>query len=208
MEETMKVLLVDDHPLIRALFAALAREEGMTVCGEAGSVFDAVKLAETHTPEVAVVDISLEGGNGLDLIRRLKNAVPGIRILVCSSHDEKLYGPRTIEAGAQGYIVKKASPDQVRDALRAVASGSHWFSPELQQLGKTETSGGVGSLSNKELEVFRLIASGMSSSDIAEQLGRSVKTVESHRENIKRKLGISGASELIQYAVRWGMEQA
>ncbi len=204
------VLLVDDHPMIRALFEALINAEGLQVCGEASGVFDAVSLAQEHEPGMAVVDISLDGGNGLDLVRRLKNAVPGIAILVCSSHDERLYGPRAIEAGAQGYISKKVDPAQISEAIRAVSQGGVWFSDELRERGdgSGEGVGAVDSLSNKELEVFRLIANGLSSGEIASQLGRSVKTIESHRENIKRKLGISSASELVQYAVRWGLEQA
>jgi DNA-binding NarL/FixJ family response regulator len=165
-------------------------------------------------PEIAIADISLKGPDGIELIKHLKTRLPGLPVLVLSIHDESIYAPRALRAGARGYIMKQEATENVLVAVRRVLSGEVYLSDRmankmLQQF--VGTGGGglnfpVDRLSDRELEVFRLIGQGHGTRRIAEELHLSVKTVESYREHIKEKMTLGDASELVRYAIQW-MEQ-
>ena len=209
--EKQSLLIVDDHPMVCSLLASLAeRDETLKVCGEASGVQEALSIAQKAKPDAAIIDISLDDGNGVDLLKRLLRIQPEMKILVCSMHDESVFAPRVVDVGGLGFINKRAPHEQIVEALRAVMAGELWLSPEMRQRleenhGTTELTG-IHSLSNRELEVLRLIAQGMTPAKMAEQLHLSVKTVDAHREKIKRKLGMSSAAELLRYAVQWSLE--
>lgn len=166
-------------------------------------------------PDAVIVDLSLEDGNGLELIRRLKNRYPELRLLVCSMRDESLFAERAINAGAHGYINKHEVTSHVIDALRQVLAGKVYLSPDVVERiisgfahqKQPDSGSSIDGLSNRELEVFWLIGQGRSTAEIAKQLNLSVKTVETHREKIKRKLGLASAGELMRHAVQWDLEQ-
>lgn len=207
------ILIVDDHPMIRSLMASLIKgEEIFELCGEASGVSDALKIAEECQPDVAIVDISLDDGNGIDLLKKLLRRQPGMKILVCSTHDDLVFAPRVLDAGAHGYISKRAEHNQILEALMQVAEGNTWLSPEVQSRLDVAQDGsqfkGIASLSNRELEVLRLVSKGLTPAKIAEQLHLSVKTIDAHREKIKRKLGMGSAAELLRYAVQWSLEKS
>lgn len=206
-----RILIVDDHPLIRAgLRASISGEADMLVCGEAESFRQALELAVTHKPDAVIVDLSLMEGSGLELIKHLHVRLPSVRLLVCSMHDESLFAERVLKAGASGYIGKREALDCVVEALRQVLQGEIYVSDAMNQRllqgGVGTEPGSVESLTDRELEVFSLIGRGIGTSRIAEQLHLSVKTVESHREKIKKKLKLLSASELSRYATQWSME--
>lgn len=205
-----RVLVVEAHPITaRGLSEALEDGNGFTVVATAGTEAGAIRAAQEHRPDVAIVDLTLKRGTGLGLIRSLSAEHPNIRILVFTIHDETLYAERAMRAGAHGYLNKSASADELISAVHAVASGELALSDSMnarlvqKAIGKEAESDGVRSLSDRELEVFELIGRGTALKLIGEQLGISVKTVESHRENIKRKLGIGSAPELNRFAVAW-----
>jgi DNA-binding NarL/FixJ family response regulator len=214
-QSTHRVLIVDDHPLVReGLKGLIAQEADLRVCAEAGGVGSALEMARERRPDVAIVDLSLEDGNGLDLIRRLNSHFPSIRILVCSMRDEALFARRAIDAGAHGYINKHEVAGHVIAALRQVLAGKTYLGPDIADRGlggatpeqPLDTSA-IGQLSNRELEVYGLIGRGCSTAEIARQLSLSVKTIETHRQHIKRKLGLTCAGELVRHAVHWDLEQ-
>lgn len=207
-----KILIVDDHPMIRSLMTALVTEdENLDVCAEVGGVREALMAAQEHQPDAAIVDISLDDGNGVDLLKKLLRQYPDIKILVCSTHDEVVFAPRALDAGALGYVSKKAEHSDIVAALKTVLQGNTWVSDvvaeRLEQIQEPGHATGIDSLSNRELEVLRLIGEGKTPSKIAEQLFLSVKTVDAHREKIKRKLGMDTAAELLRYAVQWSLEE-
>jgi DNA-binding NarL/FixJ family response regulator len=211
-----RILIVDDHPLVRAGIAALiAGEPDLVVCAETGTYGEALELARSSEPDLAIVDLSLAQGSGLELLRRLKSTRPGVRVLVCSMHDESLFAQRSLNAGAMGYINKQEATSHVIEAVRRVLSGRIYLSTRmtermLQGLSRAGAVGGVPSiadLTDRELQVFGLIGNGLPSSQIAQQLHLSVKTVEAHREKIKKRLNLRSASELTRYAVQWTLEQ-
>lgn len=210
----IRVLLVDDHPMIRIGVAQLLNgESGIAVCGECKNAEEALPLAVSDVADVVVVDISLERSSGLNLIRDIKKARKSARILVYSMHDELLYGPRAVQAGALGYVCKSAHPSELVEAVRGVARGRLSVSPRvaealLANITQIESQGGqdpVETLSNRELQVFELLGQGLTMAQIAEQLHRSVKTIETHRERIMKKLGIANAAELMRRAVEWAI---
>jgi DNA-binding NarL/FixJ family response regulator len=209
------VLIVDDHPLVReGLKGLIAEEPDLSVCGETGSLREAQELVREFQPDITIVDLSLEDGNGLELIRRLKSHYPQLKMLVCSMCDESLFAERAINTGARGYINKHEVAEHVVDAVRQVLSGKIYLSAEMVEriiagLARNEPAKGstIRDLSNRELEVFWLIGQGRSTAEIAKQLNLSVKTVETHREKIKRKLGLTSAGQLMRHAVQWDLEQ-
>ncbi|MCO6414131.1 MAG: response regulator transcription factor [Thiogranum sp.] len=210
------VLIVDDHPLVRAgLRQLIADEPDLVVCGEAASVQEAIKLLDSCTPAVAIVDISLADGSGLELIRRMHARAPGIRILVASMHDESLFAERALRAGATGYINKQEAAAKVIEALRQVLRGKIYLSQKMTEVllrnatgvRERQTTSSIESLSNRELEVFELIGRGLSTCKIAEKLHLSIKTIETHRANIKKKLGLGNGNELALKAMQWTLEQ-
>ena len=209
-----RILIVDDHPLVRAGFAQLIGDcPDLEVCGEAADMAEALKQIEATSPDLAIIDLSLEGGSGLDLIERVRARNSDILMLVASMHDETLYAERVLTAGARGYINKQEAQDSIIRAIRQVLSGKVYLSQNMTDRllsGMVDATGekrDIDSLSNRELQVFELIGEGVPTGQIAEQLNLSVKTIETHQAHIKRKLGLGSAHELNQRAIRWIMEQ-
>ena len=209
-----RILIVDDHPLVRTGFAQLIGDtHDLEVCGEAGNMADALDLATELKPDLAIIDLSLAGGSGLDLIEHIKARDSEIRMLVASMHDEALYAERVLAAGARGYVNKQEAQDKIILAIRQVLDGKVYLSDRMTERmiagmvdGKSEKRD-IESLSNRELQVFELIGQGISTSKMAEHLNLSVKTIETHQAHIKKKLGLSSAHELTHRAVRWVLEQ-
>lgn len=207
-----RVLLVDDHPIVRQGMAQLInRERDLSVCGEANTAHEALSLLNTLKPDVAVIDVSLEDRNGIDLLKDIKTRFPKLPVLMLSMHHESLYAERALHAGAKGYIMKQEAPDRVLTAIRTILTGEVYVSEKmaarmLRTLADTRSGdqrSPIERLSDRELEVFRLIGKGFSTSEIAEQLFLSAKTVETHREHIKGKLQLAKKGELLRYAVQW-----
>lgn len=207
-----RVFLVEDHTVVRQGLAAMINAEpDLHVCGQAAKLADAISLIAESKPDVALVDLSLPDGSGLDLIKKLATAAPGLPVLVLSMHDEKVHGPRAMVAGARGYIMKHEATDRVLAGLRAVIRGEQFLSADVRNRvdhGATgETKLPVERLSDREFQVYQLIGSGIGPGEIAKQLGLSVKTVETHREHIKSKLGLANGRELVRHAMQYGMDQ-
>jgi DNA-binding NarL/FixJ family response regulator len=209
-----RVLVVDDHPIVRQGLAALINQEpDLVVCGEAASVPDAMAAIETLRPDIALVDLSLSGASGIELIKILKSRPERIPILVISMHDESLYAERMLRAGARGYIMKQEATDRLLGAVRHVLSGEIYLSEQmisriLHKLVEGPESGGVPleRLSDRELEVFQMIGQGLQTRQIAEKLGVSSKTVETYRTHIRRRLELRNAGELFERAREWMRE--
>jgi len=207
------ILLVDDHPLMRkGLAQTLANEVDLNVVGQVDSAEEALDRIDDLVPDLAIVDISLPGMSGMELIKHLQSRVPETKILVVSRHDETLYAERCIRAGARGYMMKMEAGDEIVKAARQVLDGRIYVSDEInERLLQSMAEGGrerVGQsplevLSDRELEVFELTGHGASTRDIAERLHLSVKTVESYRARIKKKLQLDSANELMKHAVQW-----
>jgi DNA-binding NarL/FixJ family response regulator len=206
-----RVLIVDDHPIVRqGLRRMIEPEPDLVVCGEVQTEKEARTAIRALAPDVVIVDISLAQGDGLELVRDVHAQQPELPMLVLSMHDELIYAERLLAAGASGYIMKQAASDQLLIALRQVLAGGTYLSESLaSNLGRTEgTAGSAGAdpidrLSNRELQVLSLIGRGMSSREAAEALGLSVKTVETHRQSLKRKLNLATNAQLLQYAINW-----
>jgi DNA-binding NarL/FixJ family response regulator len=215
--QVARILIVDDHPAIReALALRIARQPDMQICGEADDLAEALQLVSQLQPDVAVVDISLRTGNGLELIKRIKDRNRSVRMLVWSMHSESLYAERALRAGALGYLSKDQATDKIVEAIRQVLDGKIWLSETmaqrlLQRSVGTDPREYQGSpldvLADRELEVFRLIGQGVKTSEIAEQLHLSIKTVETYRDRIRRKLGLADGTRLTHYATQCVLEQ-
>ena len=207
-----RVLLVDDHPMMRqGLAQVINQQEDVMVCCEAGDAREAMQRVESGKPDLAVVDISLEGKSGLELIKDLQALHPEVPILVMSMHDESLYAERVLRAGARGYVMKKEGGEAVLKAIRQVLSGKIYVS-EKMSMHILETFSGVHSakgnspietLTDREFEVFELMGEGCITREIARRLHISPKTVDVHRQHVKEKLQVPGGTSLIQHAVRW-----
>ena len=206
------VFVIDDHPIVReGLTQLINREPDLTVCGSAEDVYEALKAMQTLKPDIAVADISLKGADGIELIKNVKVRMPGLPVLVLSIHDESIYAPRALRAGARGFIMKQEATENVLLALRRVLSGDIYLSERMANKMLQQFVGARGTaqkfpidrLSDRELEVFRLIGQGHGTRRIAEELRLSVKTVESYREHIKEKMTFNDASELVQHAIQW-----
>lgn len=194
-----RILLVDDHPLVRmGLRQLIEREADFAVCAEAAGIAEALVAARSHDPDVAVVDLMLADGSGLDLVKKLHEELPHINVLVLSMHDRRVYAERCFQAGALGYLMKEDAADRVAEALRTVAGGERFGA-----VTPAEARPPVAALSNRELEVFGLVGDGLPTRTIAARLALSDKTVETHKANIKRKLGITHAGELARLAIAW-----
>lgn len=197
--------------MMRQGVATLLREQGdLTVCGEADNAADALTQIEKLKPDLALVDISLRGSNGLDLVKDVKIRAPATAVLVVSMHDESLYAERVLRAGARGYIMKQEGGQKLMVAIRQVLAGGTYVSEKIAARildifsgRSTEGASPVETLTDREFEVFHLIGQGSSTKEIADKLRVSPKTVEVHRVNIKEKLNIATAQELIRFAVRW-----
>jgi DNA-binding NarL/FixJ family response regulator len=201
-----RVLIVDDHPIVRqGLKRMIDAESDLEVCGEADSEPNARNAVRELDPDIVIVDLSLQEGDGLELVRAVHAHHPDVPMLVLSMHDEAIYAERMLAEGASGYIMKQAAADQLLTALRTVLQGDTYLSAEMAAVHK-EAANKMGAdplqrLSTRELQVLNLVGGGISSRDIANELGLSVKTVESHRQSIKRKLHLLTNSQLIKYAM-------
>jgi DNA-binding NarL/FixJ family response regulator len=211
-----KVLIVEDHPIFRAMLAQLIDQEpDMEACGEADNIGDAMILIERSCPDLAIVDIALQGSCGLELIKDLKARRIHLPVLVLSMHAEALYAERVLRAGARGYISKLESPAEVVVALRKVIEGGIHVSElvseaivgRLGHADEAQRPSGLDLLSDREIEVFQLIGRGMNSREIAAQTQLSASTVDSYRARIKGKLGVRNAAALYQYAAQWLAER-
>jgi DNA-binding NarL/FixJ family response regulator len=212
MKQKAKVLLVDDHPLVREWLANLINQQSdLEICGEADSAPKALQMIGAADPEVAIVDISMEGGSGIELIKNIKASHPNVRVIVLSMHDEALYAERTFRAGARGYIMKREATKRVLEAIRSVLAGKLYLSDKMALLMAEKFVGGgskkAGSvmekLSDREFEVFQLLGRGYSTRQISDELHVSFKTVQSFCARIKEKLNFVNAAELLREAVRW-----
>jgi len=210
------VLIVDDHPVVRdGLAAQLATVDDLEVCGAAEDVASALALIESRRPDVAIIDISLKSGNGIDLIKRIRAHNTTVRLLVWSMYPETLYAERALRAGAQGYVHKGRATREILDALRAVLAGKVYLSGDeadrlLQRLvgGQPVERSPIENLSDRELEAFELIGQGQTTEQIAEKMRVSPKTVETYRARIKEKLALNNITELVQRAAQWVLGNA
>jgi DNA-binding NarL/FixJ family response regulator len=213
MKAARRVLIVDDHPIVRqGLRRMIDLEPDLTVCGEAQGEREARTAIRDLNPDVIIVDISLGQGDGLELVRDVHAQHPTLPVLVLSMHDELIYAERLLAAGASGYIMKHAASEQLLVALRQVLDGGTYLSDAVAGLLDQARAGGISArlgsdpidrLSNRELQVLNLIGRGQSSREAADALGLSVKTVETHRQSLKRKLNLATNAQLVQYAVNW-----
>ncbi len=210
-DKRRRILLVDDHPVMREGLAQLINHEpDLVVCGQHEDAAKAFAAIPDLLPDLAVVDLSLQGSSGLELVKNSRATHPKLRILVLSMHDETLYAERVLRAGAAGYIMKQEASDKVLGAIRQVLAGGVYLSERMGSKLMSQLVGGktaeIGSslerLSDRELEVFGLIGQGKGTRQIAEQLHLSVKTIESHRAHIKEKLNLKDANELVHTAIR------
>jgi len=206
-----RVLVVDDHPIVRhGLKELIDQEPDLCVCGEAASVGDALELVRRLSPDVVIVDISLEGSNGIELIEAIHSQDRTIKMLVSSIHDEMVFAGRALRAGAMGYVCKREAVEKIVAAVRQVLRGEIYLSPRIATrflhraaVGEPLEDNPVQILSNRELEVFEMIGQGMTMHQIARKLGLSPKTVETHRKNIKTKLNFSNSMQLSRCAFQW-----
>ncbi len=207
-----QIFLVDDHPLVRTGIAQLINQEpDMHICGEAEDAPDALRGIDNTRPDLVTVDISLRGYNGIELIKNIKSLHPDLTICVLSMHEEGVYAQRALRAGALAYVMKQEAPDKVLLAIRRILKGDIYVSEKVgvQMLHQIVNGGGnphgspVDRLSDRELEVTQLIGEGRTTREIAAYLNVSVKTIESHRANIKEKLGLKNGPELIKFCVQW-----
>jgi len=207
-----RVIIVDDHPIFRMGMAELLNQEAdFVVCGLAEDIASARKLILEHAPDLAIVDITLAGDNGLDLVKELSSQKKLFPILVLSMHDEQVWAERAIRAGARGYIMKREASENVISALRNIRAGKIHVSARvmerlldrLQMKSEIPASSAVDLLTDRELEVFRLLGTGLSTREIADRMKLGVKTIGTYRDRVKQKLGIKTAAELIRRAVLW-----
>lgn len=212
-----RIFVVDDHPVVRlGLVQMIEGEMDMEVCGEAGTAPAAVAGVASANPDLVVVDISLNEGNGLELTKQLKASDPTIKVLVSSVYDERQFAHRALRAGADGYIMKDQSVEVALDAIRRILGGSVYLSEEMSDRmlraavtgGQSQGASAMDQLSDRELEVFDLLGRGITTREAAERLHLSVKTIETYRENIKIKLSLENNNELICRAAQWVAEQA
>jgi DNA-binding NarL/FixJ family response regulator len=213
-----RVLIVDDHPIFRAGLTGLVNlEAGLTVCGEANDAAQAMQAVEKLHPDLVLLDMSLPGKGGLELLKDIRAIAPQTPVLIISMHDETLYAERVIKAGGRGYIMKQEGPEKIVQAVLKVLSGGISVSERIAaqildamsggKSGKSGTSSSVSTLTDREFEVYRLLGQGKEPHEIARTLHLSIKTVDTHRAHIRQKLGLRNGTELIHHATRWTAEQ-
>ena len=209
-----RIFLVDDHPVVRQGLALLInREPDLRVCGDAEEAHSALEGIDTLKPDLVVVDISLNGPDGLDLLKSVRTRDPNLPVLILSMLDELLYAERALHAGANGYIMKQEATEQVLIAIRRILDGEVYVTERMASKmlrrfvggSPVETHSPIADLTDRELEVFRLIGIGHGTRQIAEQLHISVKTVESYQAHIKDKLSLKNSRELAQRAFQWNL---
>jgi len=211
--EKRRILIVDDHPIVRQGLALLInRETDLAVCGDAEEAGSALRRIEELKPDLVVVDISLNGPDGLDLLKNIRAREPNLPVLILSMMDELLYAERGLRAGANGYIMKQQATEQVLVAIRRILDGEIYLSERMANKmlhlfvgggSPTEQSSPMADLTDRELEVFRLIGEGHGTRQIADELHLSIKTVESYQAHIKDKLLLKNGRELVQRAIQW-----
>jgi DNA-binding NarL/FixJ family response regulator len=210
----VRVLLVDDHPMIRQGLADLINDEpNMEICGEAGTCREGLELIATLKPNLAIIDISLGDGDGIVLIKDIRARSPQVHLLVLSMHDELVYAQRAIRAGAAGYVMKAEAAETVMAAIRCILAGKIYISVKVTnqmlrsiRAGYTADQSGkapIERLTDRELQLLRLLGAGLKVREISRQLFISSKTVESHRVNIKRKLSLDTSAELLRFAIQY-----
>ena len=210
-----KILIVDDHPLVRqGLIGLLSTQDDFAVCGEASGIAEAQQLANSERPDVAIVDISLADGSGIELIKDLHATFPDMKLLVLTMHDELVFAERALRAGAVGYVNKQEVSRNIVRAIREVLRGKMYLSQRATErmvqlavgskshLGKSP----VERLTDREIEVFQMIGEGLTTRQLAGKLGLSPKTVDAHRERIKQRLELKNVTELTKHAVQWVLE--
>ena len=207
-----RILIVDDHPIVRqGLRRLMENEDDLIVCGEVETARDARTAIKELSPDAVIVDISLKQGDGIELVRDVRAHYATLPMLVLSMHDEAIYAERMLSAGANGYIMKQAASEQFLASLRRVLDGGIYVSEAVgSNMIQKFASGGayisanpIDRLSNRELQILHMIGKGMSTRETANSLNLSIKTVESHRQRIKRKLNLNTGAQLVQYAVNW-----
>jgi DNA-binding NarL/FixJ family response regulator len=216
MAQKNKILLVDDHPLVREWLANLINEQSdLHVCGEANNAPQAFELIGTCKPDIVIVDISLEGGSGIELIKSIKATNPGVAMIVLSMHDESLYAERALRAGARGYIMKREATKKILSAIRSVLEGKLYISDKISDAmaerfveGRPASIGSPAEqLSDRELEIFQLLGRGRNTRQIADHLHIGFKTVQTYCARIKEKLELENATQLLHEAIRWHESQ-
>jgi len=212
MKTKARIFLVDDHPLVREWLTNLIHQQpDLLVCGEAESAPQALEAVAKSRPEIAIVDISLKNGSGIELIKNIRTVAPEVAVIVLSMHDESLYAERALRAGARGYIMKRETAKKVIAAIRQVLQGKLYLSDAMRAHFAEKFVGGdppstslpIGQLSDRELEVFQLLGQGYETRQIAVSLNISMKTVQAFCARIKEKLSLASATELLREAVRW-----
>jgi DNA-binding NarL/FixJ family response regulator len=210
-----RILIVDDHPMMRAgLAMQISEEPDLEVCGQSEDVNDALAAVKSTNPDLAIIDIGLKEGHGIDLIKDIKSRFPSVKMLVLSAYKESLYAERALRAGAMGYLNKQETGQKIFEAIRIVLDGDRYVSAEMtkrlvgQAIGATDPTktAPVESLSDRELEVFQLIGDGLTTAAIARRLHLSPHTIDTHREKIKQKLNVKTANELQREATQWMLE--
>jgi DNA-binding NarL/FixJ family response regulator len=207
-ERKAKVMVVDDHAIIRqGMFMLINREPDLHACCEAASIEQAVEANRACKHDIAIVDISLDNASGLELVRRFQFLFPDMPILILSMHDESIYAEAALKAGARGYLMKQMATDVLLHAMRKILQGDLYLSEQMhsrmlkKMMGNQKNDSPVADLSPTELEVLHLIGLGMGTSEIAAKLVRSIKTVESHKANIKKKLNLDSGNQLTLFAI-------
>lgn len=203
----IRVLLADDHAIVRAGLKEILSDTGdIAVAGEATNGNEALELVREHDYDIAVLDLTMPGRSGIELVRQMKEEKPGLRVLVLTMHSEEQYAVRALKAGASGYLTKESAAEQLVTAIRRIAAGGAFVSPETAQRLALDVNAPAGAaphtlLSDREYQVFRLIAAGASVSEIARQLNLSVKTISTHKTRLMQKMGLANQAELIRYAI-------
>ncbi len=208
----LKIYIVEDHPIFRqGLAQLLSAEAGMEICGESDSHLEGLRGIRSSLPDIVIVDIALKDGSGIELIKDIRSYLPQTPVLALSMHDENIYAERVLRAGGRGYLMKQEAPETIVKAIRQIMEGKVFVSDSMASKmlevfaeGRKNIKGSpVDLLSDRELEVFRMIGEGIGTRQISEKLHVSVKTVENHRAHIKEKLNLQSAIELIQHATLW-----
>ena len=206
-----KIFLVDDHPIVRQGLAQLLNSEAdLTVCGQGEDAYGSLRAIKTALPDLVLLDVSLKDSDGLELLKELKVQHPELPVLILSMHDESLYTERALRAGARGYIMKHEPPAVLLSAIRKVLSGEVYVSEKMGATLLQRMVGGkkpsdalpMDRLTDRELEIFRMIGAGQTVKEIADKLFLSVKTIEAHREHIKQKLNLKSSAELLRFAIQ------
>lgn len=210
-QEKTRIMMVDDHPLMREGMARFLNLQGdLDLCCEAGSVEEALAVVADCNPALAIIDISLNGGSGLELIETLRRRYPGLALLAISMHDESVFAERALRAGANGYLMKKEATGNILLAVRRVLAGDIYLSAAMhsrlsQRLlaPQADAPSPIAGLSEREFEILHLLGLGFGTRQIADKLNRSIKTIETHRASLKDKLQLKSGVDLVRFAIQW-----